>query len=241
MGFASAQSVNAAAAGTTTTTVVITYNDPRAAASKASRALDPATFGTDDITVDGGRRRVTGFSVSGNQVTYTVRSPAATWGASKAQGTYTGLGRREFRQGSGWQQTSPRALNIGTFFVDTVPPTATLTSPPTNINAASGGGSTNTFTVTYNDATSGIDFTTVNSNDFVVSNVSATVTLLRPHRKHRHLHDHRAERLLGREPARDSTRFPSSPAACSTLPATRSPATPISPASRCKRFARSQR
>ncbi len=165
--------INATTAGNNTTTIVVTYADGSGGGLESPSGVDPTTFGNDDITVSNGAT-VIGFSPVGNQVSYTVRSPGANWGVSP-QGTYTisltANGVRD-RAGNGIAGNA----NFGSFVVDTAPPTATLTSPPGNINAANGGNSTNNFTVNFADATSGVDVTTIGSNDFVASN-GATVTL----------------------------------------------------------------
>ena len=49
--------------------------------------MNPASFGTGNITVNNGAT-VTGFSVSGDVVTYTVQAPDSNW-ANSPQGTYT--------------------------------------------------------------------------------------------------------------------------------------------------------
>src|SRR5206468_741631 len=97
---------------------------------------------------------------------------AATWGGSP-QGTYTiGLvaGAVKDLLGNGIAGNA----SFGSFIVDTVAPTATLTSAP-NVTAAGGGGNTTTVTVTYTDATSGVDASTFGTDDLTVSN-GATVT-----------------------------------------------------------------
>ncbi|MGL4463738.1 MAG: beta strand repeat-containing protein, partial [Planctomycetia bacterium] len=68
------------AATPNTTIVEVTYAD-------ADSGVDAGTFGVDDVTVSNGAM-VTGFSVSGNTVTYTITAPAATW-LDSPQGSYS--------------------------------------------------------------------------------------------------------------------------------------------------------
>lgn len=97
--------------------MVVTYAD-------VGRGVDASTFGTDDIAVSNGAT-VTGFSASGNVVTYTVTAPAATWAASP-QGTYTiGLTAGGVRDFVGNAVAGNAAL--GPFTVDTP---ACRRSPP---------------------------------------------------------------------------------------------------------------
>ena len=76
--------INASNASSTSTTIQVTYGDT------ATGVSPPTNFANGNITVTNGSTTatVTGFSVSGNTVTYTVAAPGGTWGAS-AQGTYT--------------------------------------------------------------------------------------------------------------------------------------------------------
>ena len=116
----SAPAVTATDASATTTTVTITYSMPPPGST-------PSTFGTGNITVSNGAT-VTGFSASGNVVTYTITAPSATWGSS-TQGSYTiGLVAGSVRDLAGNPIAADAAF--GSFLVDTVAPTATLTSAP---------------------------------------------------------------------------------------------------------------
>jgi hypothetical protein len=168
--------INAASAGGNTTTVVVTYNDVAGGGLEGASGVDDATFGVNDITVSNGAI-VQSFSAAGNVVTYTIRSAGASWGASP-QGAYTiSLTAGGVRDRAG--NNIAGVANFGTFFVDTSPPTATLTTPPATINAANGGNATNNFTVTFADTGSGVDVATIGAGDFTVSNgaTTATVTL----------------------------------------------------------------
>jgi hypothetical protein len=166
---------NSSNASATTSTIIIAYGDPIGTGLQVTSGVDPSTFGVDDIIVTNGATiaTVTAFNnIGGNFVVYTVAAPGGTWGNS-AQGTYTvTIAANNVRD---------RALNgivssSTTFLVDTVPPTAALTTPPATINSSLGGTSTNTFTVTFSDA-SGIRASTIGDDDFTVSN-GATVSLL---------------------------------------------------------------
>ena len=75
-----ANGVGASGAGANTTTVVVTY-------SSTDSGVNPASFGTGNITVNNGAT-VTGFSASGDVVTYTVQAPDSNW-ANSPQGPYT--------------------------------------------------------------------------------------------------------------------------------------------------------
>jgi len=113
-----APNVLVAQAGGATTTVTVTYTDNLA-------GMNPSTFGTGNITVSNGAT-VTGFSASGNTVTYTVASPSATWSAS-TQGSYSiSLGGSPARDLAG----NAVASLSGSFTVDTIAPGATLTLAP---------------------------------------------------------------------------------------------------------------
>jgi cyclophilin family peptidyl-prolyl cis-trans isomerase len=112
--------VNAAQAGNTTATVSVTYQ------ANNGGTINAASFGTGNITVFNGSTQapVTGFSVAGNTVTYTVSAPAGTWGNS-SQGTYAiniVAGSVTDNSNNGIAATTASA----TLVVDTVAPTATI-------------------------------------------------------------------------------------------------------------------
>ena len=155
--------MTAADASGTTTTVTITYAD-------ATAGVDPSTFGIGNITVSDGAT-VTGFSASGNVVTYTITAPSATWGGS-TQGSYTiGLVAGSVTDLAGNPIAADAAF--GSFLVDTVAPTATLTSAPA-VTAIDGSATTTTVTITY-AAPPGVDPSTFGTGNITVSN-GATVT-----------------------------------------------------------------
>ncbi|WP_165227349.1 Ig-like domain repeat protein [Aquisphaera insulae] len=157
--------INAATGSSSTTTVVVTYTD------HSGSGIDTSTFGTGNITVSNGAT-VTGYSAVGNVVTYTITAPASDW-ASSTQGTYTVAlvaGSVMDNDGNGIDGVA----DFGSFQVDTVAPTATLTSAPT-VNASDASSSTTTVTITYSDATSGIDTSTFGIGNITVSD-GATVT-----------------------------------------------------------------
>ena len=123
-----APTINVATGGTNTTTIKITYAD-------ATSGVNTSTFGTSNITVNNGAT-VTGFSASGNAVTYTITAAAAArWNAS-TQGTYTVSLAGTVKDLAG----NPIAANasLSAFTVDTVAPTASVTTAAPTINAASG-------------------------------------------------------------------------------------------------------
>ncbi|QEH31993.1 hypothetical protein OJF2_04620 [Aquisphaera giovannonii] len=160
----SAPTINATSASASTTTVTITYSD-------ATSGVDPSTFGIGNITVDNGAS-VTGYSAVGSVVTYTITAPASDW-AGSTQGTYTiGLVAGSVKDNAG--NGIAGDASFGSFLVDTVAPTASLTSAPT-VNAADGSASSTTVTVTYSDATSGVDTSTFGIGNITVGN-GATVT-----------------------------------------------------------------
>ena len=71
--------MGAASASATTTTVTVVY-------TAGPAGIDPSTFGTGNITVGNGAT-VTGFSASGDTVTYTITAPAAPPGAPAPRAT----------------------------------------------------------------------------------------------------------------------------------------------------------
>ncbi len=133
--------------------------------------IDPATFGVGNITVGNGAT-VTGFSVSGATVTYTVTAPGVDW-AGSFQGVYSiddVVGSVKDNAGN------PVAIDgpLGSFFVDAILPSAVLDSAA-DIAQAQAAGTTTTVVVTYADAGSGIDLATFDTGDITVGN-GATVS-----------------------------------------------------------------
>jgi hypothetical protein len=122
--------ISASDASGTTTTVQVTYADSASAVS-----VNTSSFGTGNISFSNGATTatVTGFSVSGNTVTYTVTAPSGTWGAS-AQGTYT----VSVVQGTVTDDNGNpiAASTLGTLVVDTVAPTATISPASSQASAA---------------------------------------------------------------------------------------------------------
>lgn len=161
-----APTINVATAATNSTTVTVTYAD-------TGSGIDASSFGTSNITVTNGATNaaVTGFSFAGNAVTYTISSPAATWGAS-TQGTYTIALSTGVRDLAGNTVTANSAFS--TFTVDTVAPAATVTTPAPTINVATAGTTTTTITITYSDATTGIDTTSFAASNITVANGGTT-------------------------------------------------------------------
>ncbi|MFM7114587.1 MAG: beta strand repeat-containing protein, partial [Planctomycetota bacterium] len=120
--------VNAALNQTTTATIVVDYSD-------IGSGVNAASFSSGNITVSNGATQatVTGFSNSGNRVSYTIAAPASTWGSS-TQGSYTIT--------VGGSPVTDLAANtvasgtIGTFTVDTVAPSPTSITPSGATNAS---------------------------------------------------------------------------------------------------------
>lgn len=157
----SASDVNSTDSSDSTTTVTATY----------SNDVDPSTFGTGNITVANGSTTadVTGYSASGDAVTYTIAAPGGTWGNTTA-GTYTVT--LVAGSVSDMDMYSPVSNeDLGTFVVDNAPPSADLLDPPTVTIS----GHTVVAVVHYSDNYSG-----VYPASFSVSNISvdqgATVT-----------------------------------------------------------------
>ncbi|MDG3008348.1 beta strand repeat-containing protein [Paludisphaera mucosa] len=160
-----ATTINVAGAAAVTTNVVVTYTD------NSGSGIDAATFGLGNITVGNGAT-VTGFSVSGDVVTYTVTAPAATW-AGSFQGEYViSVVAGGVKDLAG--NPIAAVADLGSFLVDTVPPTATLTSALA-VDAMSSGLATTSIAVTYSDATAGIDPASIGVGNITVGN-GATVT-----------------------------------------------------------------
>lgn len=159
--------ITATNGATTSNTFTITYSD-------SVSGVNTATFGTDDVAVTNGLLSlvVTNFSVSGNQVTYTVQAPNGTW-AQGAQGIYNiAINANAVRDLDG--NGIAAVPTIGSFSVSVFAPTAVLTSPPANINVANYlsnqvASGTNTFTITYNSLPLGAP---INAGTFSVNNVT---------------------------------------------------------------------
>ncbi len=164
----------------------------------SSSGINTASLSTSNLAVSHGAT-VSGFSADGNVVTYTITAPSGTWGAG-TQGTYTvSLAANQVKDSAGNAVAANPSL--ATFTVDTVAPTASLTSaPPAYINATGGNGNTTTLTVTYADSGSGIKAASFSTSNLAVSN-GATVTGYSASRQRRNLHDHGPLGYMGRQPA----------------------------------------
>ena len=165
----SAPNINATGASGNTTTVEVTYADT------GGPGIDPSTFGDGNISVNHGAT-VTGFTPVGDVVTYTITAPGSNWGTS-TQGTYTDRSwwpRATCGTDSRQRRRRRRSASLSSFLVDTVPPTASVTSAP-NVTFAQASGHTTTVQVTYSDATSGVNTATFGTGNITVSN-GATVT-----------------------------------------------------------------
>ena len=141
-----APTINVSTGGTSTTTITITLRRRREPPSISS------TFGTSNITVNHGAT-VTGETASGDAVTYTIKSPAATWAAS-LQGAYTVSLASTVKDRAG--DSIAADSNFSTFTIDTVSPTLT------SINRSSPAGQfTNltsvTFLATFSEAVTGVN------------------------------------------------------------------------------------
>jgi hypothetical protein len=123
-----APTVNASQAASNTTIVTVTYSD-------SLSGIDPASVSNANIAVNNGAT-VTGFSIVGSTVQYTVQSSGASWSAS-TQGNYTiGLGTSPVLDLAGNAVT---ALS-GSFLVQTTAPTATFTFATSGTVTNSGNG-----------------------------------------------------------------------------------------------------
>ena len=155
--------ITAAAAGSITTTLTVTYAD-------SSSGVNPASFSIANLAVTNGAT-VTAYSTNGNAVTYTIAAPSGTWGGS-TQGTYTvSLLANQVKDLAG--NAVAANASLATFLVDTVPPTASVTTAPPTITTA--GDSSTTLTVTYADSGSGINTATFATTNLAVTN-GATVS-----------------------------------------------------------------
>ena len=119
--------INALLAQTTTATIVLDYTD-------TGSGIDASSFVAGNISVanGGATATVTSAANSGNRVTYTVSAPAGTWGSS-AQGTYSiTIGGTPVRDLAG---NTVAPATVGSFVVDTVPPSPIGITPTGATNA----------------------------------------------------------------------------------------------------------
>jgi hypothetical protein len=158
-----APTVDATDASGSTTTVTIAYTD-------STPGVDTSTFGTGNITVSNGAT-VTGYSARGDAVTYTITARAA-WGASTQGGCTIGVVAGSVKDLAG--NGIAADYHLGSYWVTTVVPAASLTSAAT-ITAAEGSGTTTTVEVTYSAGAAGIDTSTFGTGNITVNN-GATVS-----------------------------------------------------------------
>lgn len=159
-----APTVNASQAASNTTIVTVTYSD-------SLSGIDPASLSNANIAVNNGAT-VTGFSIVGSTVQYTVQSSGASWSAS-TQGNYTiGLGASPVLDLAGNAVT---ALS-GSFLVQTTAPTATFTF-------ATSGTVTNsveTVTLTFSNPVTGLALSDIDistsTGTFVLGNLLGSGT-----------------------------------------------------------------
>ena len=126
--------VTAADAGNSSATVSVTYGD-----NTSGVTLNASSFSTGNITVSNGSTTapVTGVSVSGNTVIYTIGAPGGTW-TNSAQGTYAisvVAGSVTDNNGNGIAASTLSAQLV----VDTVAPTATISVASGQANPTSAG------------------------------------------------------------------------------------------------------
>lgn len=154
-------------AGPQSNTFTINYAD-------VGLGIDPTTLGIGNIAVTNGATVLTvatamvGAPVAGvYPVTYTVLAPGGNW-ATAPTGAYTvsivGNNVKDLA-GNGINANH----NFAFFVVDLTRPTAVLTTPPVNINAANAVPAPKTFAITYNDTGTGM-----NPATFIAGNVSVT-------------------------------------------------------------------
>jgi cyclophilin family peptidyl-prolyl cis-trans isomerase len=162
--------INMANSSGKTTTLTVTYAD-------TASSLVPASFATSNLTVNNGAT-VTAATVgtagaNGTPVTYTISASGTSWSASP-QGTYTvQLNANQVEDLAGNYAAADASL--ASFTVDTVAPTASVTTPPPAINVANSSGNTTTLTVTYADTASSLVPTSFTASNLTVNN-GATVT-----------------------------------------------------------------
>lgn len=159
-----APTVNASQAASNTTIVTVTYSD-------SLSGIDPASLSNANIAVNNGAT-VTGFSIVGSTVQYTVQSSGATWSAS-AQGNYTvGLGASPVLDLAG---NAVAALS-GTFLVQTTAPAPTFTFafPGTVTN------SVETVTLVFSNLVTGLTLSDIDistsTGTFVLGNLLGSGT-----------------------------------------------------------------
>ncbi|MBU6295016.1 MAG: hypothetical protein KJS91_10065, partial [Planctomycetes bacterium] len=119
--------INGALNQTSSTTIIVDYSD-------AGSGVNASSFGPGNITVTNGAAiaTVTGFTNSGNRVSYTIAAPSGTWGSS-TQGSYTiTVGGSPVTDLAANQVASG---TIGAFTVDTVAPSPTGITPSGATNA----------------------------------------------------------------------------------------------------------
>jgi uncharacterized delta-60 repeat protein len=140
-------------------------------------AIDPATLGTDDITVTGpnGTLVVSDFDPSGSgssvAVTYTVDAPGGAW-SSADTGQYTvTLNAGAVADAS--ENTNARKTK--TFAVDATGPSASAAAP--NISSRAGAGDDYQVTVVYEDEDNGVAEGSVGLDDITVTGPGGPLTV----------------------------------------------------------------
>ena len=143
--------------GSSTLDFTVTYAD-------VTSTVNTTTFDSSDITVTGpsGFTANAAFvSTAGNVATYRITAPGGTWDGTD-DGLYTiSQNANQVKDAAG---NARPAGAIGSFTFDGTPPTAVYgNQKPVN------GGSTLDFTITYADATSGVNTATFDSGDITVT------------------------------------------------------------------------
>ncbi|MGD0900468.1 MAG: Ig-like domain repeat protein [Thermoguttaceae bacterium] len=126
----------------------------------------PGDLGTVTVLIYSGPA-ATGTPVRSLPVSLTSGSYSVAPTTALVDGTYTAQTTQSDLAGD-TGTSAPR-----TFLADTVAPTASLTTAPPTINAASAGGSSTSLTVTYADSGSGINTASLSASNVAVSNGAA--------------------------------------------------------------------
>lgn len=149
--------------------ITVEYSDPD--------GMNTSTYDQSDITVTGpgGALFVTSASASGNEVTYTFSISGGAW-AQADNGAYTiNLVAGQVSDLSG-STVSAKQLQTFNVDIDTTRPTAVLTA---NIPDVSSTGATpNTLQVSYADADSGLDLTTIDTSDLSIIGPGGALTIM---------------------------------------------------------------
>jgi hypothetical protein len=156
-----APDVTPAQAAGTTTTVTVTFAD-------AGSGLDLEALSESTISVDHGATVTAIIGAVDNTITFQITAPGATW-ADSFQGTYTvsiAAGGMRDRVGN----PIAAVVSFATFTVETVEPTATLTSAP-DLLADMYSQDRAEIVVTYTTGASGLDPATIGTGNLSIAGI----------------------------------------------------------------------